>query len=86
MGVEQHLVRLQRIGPHDEGAAERQLEMRDLQLGPLAAQDRPVLAPVELEGFAGLERQRHERAAPGALLFPYPLGLPGPAEGCHPAV
>lgn len=43
VGIEQHLVRLQEIGSHDEGAAVAQLRMRDLQLGALIADDRPVL-------------------------------------------
>ena len=64
-GVEQHLVGLQPVGPDDEGPAVRQLGVRRLQLDPLAVDHRPVLAPVELERFAGLENERHEHAAPG---------------------
>jgi hypothetical protein len=41
MGVEQHLVRLQEIGADNERAAITELEVRGLQLGPLAA-DPPV--------------------------------------------
>lgn|GEM_PF-5791943 len=37
MGIEQHLMRLQQISPHQKGAAVRQLDMRHLQLDPLAA-------------------------------------------------
>ena len=37
MGVEQHLVGLLRIGAENEGAAVGELEVGDLQLGPLAA-------------------------------------------------
>ena len=43
MGIEQHLMRLQEIGPNDEGAAVAQLRVRHLQLGALIADDRPVL-------------------------------------------
>ena len=43
MGVEQHLVGLLRVGPENEGAAVGQLEVSDLQLGPLAGNDRPIL-------------------------------------------
>jgi hypothetical protein len=75
VGIEQHLVRLQRIGPHDERPAVRQLEVRHLQLGALTADDRPVLAPVELEGLAWLEHQRHEGAAPAGLLLPLPIAF-----------
>ena len=42
MGVEQHLVGLLRVGPEHEGAAVGELEVGDLQFGPLAADDRPV--------------------------------------------
>jgi hypothetical protein len=38
-------VGLQKIGPDDKGEAVRQLEVRHLQFGALAAEDRPVLAP-----------------------------------------
>ncbi len=86
MGVEQHLVRLERIRPDEEGAAVRQLDVRNLQLGPLTAQDRPVLAPVELESFPARKDQRNERASPTALLLPLPVSLPGPDERRHPVV
>jgi hypothetical protein len=43
VGVEQHLVGLLRIGSEKEGAAVGELEVGDLQLGPLARDDRPVL-------------------------------------------
>src|SRR3546814_15426321 len=33
MGVEQHLVGLQQIGPHDEGATVAEFEVRYLELG-----------------------------------------------------
>jgi hypothetical protein len=41
--------------------------MGHLQLHAFAADHRPVLAPVELEGLAGREHQRHEGAAAGGL-------------------
>ena len=53
--VKQHLVRLQWIGADEEGAAVAKLDMSCLQLHPLAADDRPILAPVELERLARLE-------------------------------
>ena len=46
--------------------------MSGLQFGPLAADDRPVFRPVELERLARQERQRHERAAAARLLFLLP--------------
>jgi hypothetical protein len=45
-----------------------QLEMRDLQLGPLATDDGPVLAPIELECLASAKHERHERATAHGLL------------------
>ena len=44
MGIEQHLVGLQRVGAQQEGTAVRQLDMRHLKLGALVGQkrDRPV--------------------------------------------
>ena len=76
MRVEQHLVGLQRIGADEEGAAVAKLEMRRLQLYPLAADDRPVLAPVELKRFARLEYQGNESASAGRLLLLLPMLFP----------
>jgi hypothetical protein len=81
VGVEQHLVRLQRIGSHDEGTAVAELEVRHLKLGAFAAENRPVLRPLELERLARLERQRHEGAAPARLHLTLALFLPGPRKG-----
>ena len=52
MRIKQHLMRLQQIGPNQEGAAMRQLDVRHLQLNPLSANIGPVFAPVELECLA----------------------------------
>ena len=86
MGVEQHLVGLLRIGAENEGAAVGELEVGDLQLGPLAGDDRPIFRPVELERFAGQERQRHEHATAARLLFLLPGGLPVASKGRHAIV
>lgn len=64
MGVEQHLVRLQQVGPHNEGAAVAELGVGHLQLGALAGDDGPVFAPVELERFTGAKGQGYESAPP----------------------
>jgi hypothetical protein len=48
------------IGAQEEGVAATELEIRDLQLGALAIDDGPVLAPVELERFAGRKPERNE--------------------------
>ena len=47
--VEQHLVGLKRVRPHDEDPTMRQLGVSDLELDALAPENRPVLTPVELE-------------------------------------
>ncbi|KWT72158.1 hypothetical protein APV28_1636 [Comamonas testosteroni] len=84
--IEQHLVGLQRISPHGEGATVAELEVGYLQLGALAADDGPVFAPVELERFARTEGQRHEGASAGGLLRFLTLLLPDSGEGGYPAV
>jgi hypothetical protein len=55
MRIKQHLMRLRQIGPHEVRTAVAELEVGDLQLGADAVDLDPVLAPVELEGFAGRE-------------------------------
>ena len=86
MGIEQHLMRLQQIGADNEGAAVAELGMCHLQLDAGAANDCEILAPVELKGFAGRERQRHKGATPGGLLQKFALLLPGTGTGGHPVV
>lgn len=86
MGVEQHLMGLQQIGADEEGAAVGQLDMGDLQLDPLAADDRPILAPIELECLARLESQRNESVPANRLLFALPVFLPVPGEGRDAAI
>jgi hypothetical protein len=68
VGVEEHLVGLQRVGTQVEGPAVTELGVGHLQLDALAADDGPVLAPVELEGLAKGKHQRHEGAAACSLL------------------
>jgi len=58
----------------------------DLQLGPLAGNDRPVFRPVELERFAGQKRQRHESAAATGLFLAMPRRLPLARESRHAVV
>jgi len=76
MDVEQHLMDLLRVGLEEEGAAVGELEVSDLQLGPLAGNDRPIFRPIELECLARRECQRHEHATAARL----PLLL----SGCLP--
>ena len=84
--VEQHLVRLQEIGAQVERPAVAELEVRHLQLGAHSANDRPVLAPVELEGLTGTEGQGNEGASAGGLLGHHALLLPQPGKGGNPVV
>ena len=79
--VEQHLVGLERVGSHDEGPAVRELGVRHLQLGALAAELGPVLAPVELESLARRKDQGNERPATAGLGVALTVGLPGSYEG-----
>ena len=87
MGVEQHLVGLLRIGAENEGAAVGELDVSDLQLGPLAGDDRPIFRPVELERFARprtpAARTRRGRTV---CLLPLPSRLPVAGEGRHAIV
>lgn len=73
--IEQHLVGLEEVSAHDECPAVRQLGMRNLQPGALTAEDRPVLAPVELEGLARRKHQRHEGATTAGLLLVLPIQI-----------
>src|SRR5271155_1136513 len=84
VGVEQHLMGLLRIGAENEGAAIGELEVSDLQFGALAADDRPIFRPVELERLARQKRQRNENAAAARLLLLLPGGLPVASEGRPP--
>ena len=60
--------------------------MRHLKFTAFAVQDRPVLAPVELEGFARLKDQRHKGSAPRRLLFTLPIRPPCTCKGGHTTV
>ena len=65
--VEQHLVALARIGHEPEGPRCTQLQVRDLHAVVDAAHHQTLFAPVELEGFAEFEDQRHEGAGADEL-------------------
>jgi hypothetical protein len=84
--VEQHLVRLQKIGPNDKSTTVRQLGMGDLQLDLLATQNRIILAPVELEGLTWLEDKRNEGPAPAGLLLILAVALPIARKGRHAGI
>jgi len=76
----------ERIDLPQHVAVVRQLGVRHLQLGLLAGNDRPVLAPVELERFARMEHQRHEDTAPAGLGITLSVGLPAARKGCNTAI
>mmetsp|Transcript_44314 Transcript_44314/g.78330 ORF Transcript_44314/g.78330 Transcript_44314/m.78330 type:complete len:366 (+) Transcript_44314:5222-6319(+) len=71
VGVEQHLVALTGIRHEPEGPTGAQLHVRQLHPVVDAADHQTFLAPVELEGLAPLEGQRHEGGR-------YRLTLPQP--------
>ena len=59
MRVENHLLRLARIGANERHAAVAQTHVRDLHGRRHAVEHNDLVAPVELVGFARLEAQRH---------------------------
>ena len=81
MGVKQHLVGLQQIGPDQKGPTVRQLDMGNLQLCALTAEEGIILAPIKLERLARTKSQGNERAAPRRLLLPLPICPPVTGKG-----
>jgi hypothetical protein len=59
VGVEDHLLRLARIGAHEQHAAVAEPDMGDLHGHRHAVQDDDLVAPVELVGLARREDQRN---------------------------
>lgn len=86
MGIKQHLMRLQWIGPHQECPAVRELCMGNLQLDPFSTDSGPIFAPVKLERFAGLEYQWHKCAAPCRLLGTMSILTPHTGKGSHTCI
>ncbi len=86
MGVEQHLVGLEQIGPYHKGPAVAELGMGRLQLDPLAPDQRPVLTPIELESFSRLKGQGNEHAAAGGVLLALEILFPAPGKNRHPTI
>jgi hypothetical protein len=60
--------------------------MGDLQLGSLAGDNGPVLAPIELKRFPRLEDQRHECSSTAGLLLALSVGLPATNKGGDAAI
>ena len=73
MGIEQHLVGLQRIGQQKERPAVREHDMRHLQFGALTAENRKIVTPVKLEHIAGIKMQQNKGPTPRRLLFALPI-------------
>ena len=86
MSIEQHLMGLQRVGPHQKRPAMRQLDMGNLKFDPLAADIGPVFAPIELKGFPRLEHQGHIGATPCCLLCSVPIFAPRASKSRNPPV
>jgi hypothetical protein len=74
VGVEHHLLRLPRIGPHEQHAAVTEPDMGDLHHHRGTAQQDYLVAPVELVGFAWGKAQRDisRRARLPAFFAPPP--------------
>ncbi len=83
VGIEQHLVALAGVGHQPEGPTGAQLHVGDLHPVVDAANHHAFLAPVELEGFAQLEGQRHKSVDRRPLAFAL---APRPDEVGHPRV
>ena len=86
MGVKQHLMGLKKIGPDQKRAAVRQLDMGNLKLGALAAEERKIIAPVKLKRLPRAESQGNESTAARRLLLSLPIRPPVTREGRDPAV
>src|SRR6516225_173838 len=61
MGVEHHLLRLTRIGPHEQHATVAEPDVSDLHGHRRSAQQDNLVAPIELIGFARSKAQRYKR-------------------------
>jgi hypothetical protein len=65
------------MGTREKCTAVTELELRNLQLGALAIDDGPVLAPVELVRFASGKPEWSKGSASGRLLAPFLSAAPG---------
>src|SRR6056297_2325323 len=59
VGVKHHLLSLPRVSPHEDHPAVAEADMGHLDRGRHPVDDRDLMAPVELEGFARVEAQGH---------------------------
>ena len=79
-------MRLQQIGPHQKGAAMRQLDRGNLQLDAFTAHIGPVFALIKLKGFTRLEHKRHKDTPVGRVIRTLPCARPFPHEGRNPFI
>ncbi len=86
VGIKQHLVGLEQIGPHNKGPAVAELGMGDLELDPLAPDQCPILAPVKLESFARLKNKRNENAPAAHILLALAFLFPSTGKGRHTTI
>jgi hypothetical protein len=75
VGVEHHLLRLARIGPHEQHPAVAQPDMRHFHRHCRAVDQHDLLAPVELISLARGKAERNERANRCRR----PIALPDPS-------
>ena len=64
----------------------RQLDIGNLQLGPLAAEEAIILAPIELERLTRTKGQRNASAAPRRLVLSLPIRPPVTGKDRSPAI
>ena len=70
VGVEHHLLRLARIGPHEQHAAVAEPDVRNLHDHRHPAQQDDLVAPVELVGFTLAQRSAEHRPRPSIARVP----------------
>ena len=68
-GVEHHLLRIARIGPHEQHVVVAEPEMGGLDRDRHPAQQDNLVAPIELVGLARRKAQRHMGCRRGLLAF-----------------
>ena len=79
MGVEHHLLRLARIGAHEQHAAVAEADLSHLHHVRHAVEHDHLVAPVELEGLARREGERNVGLGGSRTLLP----LPGARVAAH---
>jgi hypothetical protein len=78
VGIEDHLLRLSRVGHHQKMPAVAQPQLRRLHRDRHARHLHQLVAPVELEGLPGLEHQRNVYRRRQLALTPPPIANMAP--------